>query len=432
MQIFFAGNSLEADKVIYDRKSGILKASGKVRLIEVNGNILRSEEIQLSEDFKNGFVKSLQLESIDDTFFAAASGERIDGEKVVLKRGVYSVCAVCRVKPGRVPTWRIKAEEIIIDNVSHRIKYKNASLELLGVPIAYVPYFSHGDRRIKQKTGILRPKFLQDTDLGVGLGIPLYYAFDKSRDLTVTPTYLSDQGLLGEIEWRQRLANGAYTFQLAGIQQQQPEEFFGESGDREFRGGLRTTGDFNIASNWNAGWDILALSDRTFAEDYSRLTTRVDRFTSNVHLTGLRNTNYFDARGLFFNILDDDDETSGNLQEQQAIVHPSIDYDGIVDKAIAGGQISFTANVTSLSRFDEDINTINGVEFLDGASGTQGRVSTELEWKRRFVSKGGHILTPSFTVRGDAQAFNQAGAGGIARLDSEAKLRQDWNGAIQF
>lgn len=432
VQIFFAGNSLEADKVVYDRAAGKLKAIGKVRLIEIGGNIVRSEEIELSEDFKNGFIKSLQIESIDETYFAAASGERINGEKTVLKRGVYSVCAVCRVKPGRIPTWRIKAEEIIIDDVSHRISYKNASFEFLGVPIAYVPAFSHVDPRVKQKTGILRPNYVQDTDLGIGVGVPVYYAFNESSDLTVTPTYFTDQGLLGEVEWRQRTTRGAYTFQLAGIQQQEPEEFTGESGDREFRGGLRTTGNFNIASNWNAGWDILALSDRTFAEDYKRLTPRVDRFTSNVHLTGLSKTNFFDARGLYFNILDDDTATSGNLQTQQAVVHPSIDYDGIIDQAIAGGQLSFATNVTALSRLDEDINVINGQNFLDGASGTQGRASAELEWKRRYIAQGGHILTPLLAVRGDVQAFNQTEAGVANLPDHDQTVRGQVTAGLEW
>ncbi|MEP3233134.1 MAG: LPS assembly protein LptD [Hyphomicrobiales bacterium] len=423
VQIFFAGNSLEADSVVYDRKAGTLKAVGKVRLIEVGGNSIRSEEVELSEDFKNGFVKSLQIETIDETYFAAASGEFVDGNKTVLKNGVYSVCAVCRVKPGRIPTWRIKAEEIIIDDVSHRIRYKKASFEFLGVPVAYLPAFSHVDPRVKQKTGILGPHFLQDSDLGIGFGIPIYYAVDESRDLTFTPTYLTKQGLLGEIEWRQRTARGAYTLHLAGIDQQDPDEFSGESGEQSFRGGLRTTGSFDIASQWNAGWDILALTDRTFAEDYERLTSRVDRFTSNVNLTGLGKTNHFDARGLFFNILDDDDGITGNLQSQQAIVHPSIDYDGIIDKAIVGGQVSFATNVTALSRADEDVNVINGQNFLDGASGTQGRASAEVEWKRRFIAKGGHVLTPLLAVRGDVQAFSQTEAGitGVSGEDQVAR-----------
>ncbi len=421
VQIFYAGNSLEADRVVYDRTAGKLKAVGKVRLIEVGGNVVRSEEVELSEDFKNGFIKSLQIESVEETYFAASSGERINGEKTILKNGVYSVCAVCRVKPGRIPTWRIKAEEIIIDEVTHTIRYKSASFELLGVPIAYLPVFSHVAPTVKQKTGILRPNFLLDSDLGFGVGIPYYYAVDESRDLTITPTILTKQGLLGEVEWRQRTTRGAYTLHLAGIHQQDPDEFEGEAGERDFRGGLRTTGDFNIASQWDAGWDILALTDRTFTEDYERLTTRVDRFTSNLNLTGRSTTNFFDARAFYFNILDEDGPNTGNLQEQQAIVHPSIDYDGIINKAIAGGQVSFSANVTTLSRLEEDVNIVNGQEFLDGASGTQGRASAELEWKRRVVAKGGHVLTPLLAVRGDVQAFDQSETS-IARVDEQDEV----------
>lgn len=423
VQIFFAGNSLEADRVVYDRGKSSIRAIGKVRIVEATGNVIRTEEVELSDDFRKGFAKSLQIDAVDETFFAATGGAFEKGKQTVLDRGVYSVCAVCRTQPGRIPTWRIKAEKIIINDETHRISYEKASFELLGVPIAYVPRFSHADPRIKQKSGLLGPKFVIDSDLGGGIGIPYYYAIDESSDITVAPTYLSKQGLLGDIEWRKRFANGAYSLQLSGINQNSPEEFAGESGDRNFRGGLRATGDFAIARNWNFGWDILALTDRTFAEDYERLTDRVDRFTSNVHLTGLGKTTYFDARAIYFNILDDDTPLTGNLQRQQAVVHPLIDYDGILEQPFAGGQVSYVSNLTSLSRLDQEVNVINGRSFLDGASGTQGRVSAELEWKRQIIAPGGHVITPSVALRGDAAAFNQTNAfvPGIAQSDQLAR-----------
>lgn len=421
VQIFFAGNSLEADRVVYDRNKGLLKAMGKVRIVEATGNIIRSEEVELSEDFKNGFVQSLQIDAIDETYFAATSGKRENGTKTTLTRGVYSVCAVCRTRPGRIPTWRIKAEEIVINDETHRISYKNASFELLGIPVAYLPRFSHPDPRVKQKSGLLTPQFIGDNELGFGVSTPYYIAVDESKDLTLTPTFLTNQGVLADIEWRQRLANGAYTLQLSGIRQLDQEEFTGESGDRELRGGFRTTGEFAINDKWTTGWDILGLSDRTFAEDYDRLTTRVDRFTSNVFLTGLSRTKYFDARALFFNILDEDTATSGDLQRQQAIAHPSIDYDGIIDKAVAGGQLSYTTNFTSLSRRDQEISVVGGQEFLDGASGSQARASAELEWKRQVIAPGGHVITPSLAIRGDVQAFDQR-QGGIVGLDESDQI----------
>ncbi|MEP5780207.1 MAG: LPS-assembly protein LptD [Hyphomicrobiales bacterium] len=432
VQIFFKDNTLEADRVVYDRNKNTINAMGNVRIKEATGNTIRSEKIKLSDDFKTAFVQSLQIDSIDNTFFAARSAERTDGNRTVLKKGVYNVCAVCRIKPGRIPTWRLKAEEVIIDEETHKISYEDATFEFLGVPIAYLPKFSHADPRIKQKSGLLGPQFVIDSQLGVGAGIPYYHALSESRDLTITPTYLSRQGLLGDIEWRQRLANGAYSLHLAGIRQNSPEEFIGESGDARFRGGLRTTGKFSINKNWDTGWDILALTDRTFTDDYNRLTNRVDRFTSNGFLTGLSRNKFFDARGLFFNILDDDTDTSGNLQRQQAIVLPSIDYDGIIEQSIAGGQLSYRANLTSLTRENEDLNFVNGTGFLDGASGTQGRISTELEWKRQFIAPGGHVITPSFAIRGDAQAHDQLENNFAGLEQSDQQVRGQVTGGLEW
>ena len=419
VQIFFDGQSLEADQVIYDRKEGTLKAKGRVRLIDQSGVLVRGEDVTLSEDFKNAFITGLQLDGPDDTFFAANSAERKDGKITILKQGVYNVCGACQEQPGRIPTWRIKAQEIIIDEETHKISYKNASFEILGVPVAYLPRFSHTDPRIKQKTGILAPSFRNDSDLGIGVGLPVYYAFTKSSDVTVTPTGYTNQGLLGQLEFRQRLSNGAYTVELAGIRQESPEEFLGESGNRDNRGGLRTTGNFAINEEWNAGWDILALSDRNFAEDYDILTDRTDRFKSNAFLTGLSRDKYFDARGLYFNILDDDVPGEGNLQNQQAFVHPSIDYEGIIDQALAGGQVTYKTNFTSLSRLDEEVTTINGVDFLDGASGSSARGSAEVEWKRQFITNSGHVITPSVAAQGDILSFsrNETTFTGIAGED---------------
>ncbi|MEM8637117.1 MAG: LPS assembly protein LptD, partial [Pseudomonadota bacterium] len=423
VQIFFDGNSLEADRVVYDRGKGELRAIGKVRLIAVDGNVIRSEEVRLSEDFKEAFIGSLQLDGFDDTYFAATSATRTDGNRIVLKKGVYNVCGVCQVKPGRIPTWRIRAEEIIIDDVKQRVTYKDATFEILGVPVAYLPRFAHPDPRVKQKSGLLPPVLRSESDLGLGIGLPVYYAFSKSSDATITATPLTQQGLLGQIEVRRRFSNGAATVEIAGIDQQSPEEFAGESGETDFRGGLRTTGTFALNENWDAGWDILALSDRTFAEDYELLTERTERFTSNVFLTGLSDTKYFDARGQFFNILDEDVPGEGDLQNQQAMVHPVIDYDGIIEQAIAGGQLSYRTNLTSLSRTGEEITTIDGVDFLDGASGASGRASAGLEWKRRFIAPGGHVITPSVEVRGDVLSFNRADTSfaGIAEEDTVAR-----------
>ena len=63
VQIYHNGATLEADKVIYDQRTKRVHAEGNVRLTEANGKITYGEIIDLSEDFRDGFVDSLRVDT---------------------------------------------------------------------------------------------------------------------------------------------------------------------------------------------------------------------------------------------------------------------------------------------------------------------------------------------------------------------------------
>ena len=69
---------------------------------------------------------------------------------------------------------------------------------------------------MKRKSGFLSPVYGNSSTLGYITGIPYYYALAPNADITVTPEYMSQQGLLFQGEWRHRLSNGQYTVKLAG------------------------------------------------------------------------------------------------------------------------------------------------------------------------------------------------------------------------
>ena len=60
VQIYYSGATLEADRVIYDQKTKRVHAEGNVKLNEANGRVTYGEIINLSDDFRDGFVDSLQ------------------------------------------------------------------------------------------------------------------------------------------------------------------------------------------------------------------------------------------------------------------------------------------------------------------------------------------------------------------------------------
>jgi len=63
VQIFYKGRALEADRVIYNRKTQQIFAEGHAKLTERDGSVVRAERFELTDDFKAGFINSLQYDA---------------------------------------------------------------------------------------------------------------------------------------------------------------------------------------------------------------------------------------------------------------------------------------------------------------------------------------------------------------------------------
>src|SRR5665811_1341396 len=210
VQIYYGGSTIEADKVVYDQKTKRLHAEGNVRLSEEDGKVTYGEIMDLSDDYRDGFVDSLRLDSPDQTRMAAARAERSSGNYTVFHNGVYTACAPCKDDPKKPPLWQVKGARIIHDQTDKMLYFENAQLEFFGVPMAYLPYFSTPDPTVKRKTGFLMPGFSSVSTYGYGVETPFYWAIAPDYDATFSPRFTSKQGVLLQGEFRQRLLNGSY------------------------------------------------------------------------------------------------------------------------------------------------------------------------------------------------------------------------------
>ena len=77
--------------------------------------------------------------------------------------GVYTACEPCKAHPERPPLWQVRAAKIIENQQTHVVYYEDAWLEVAGVPIAYVPYFSAPDPTVTRQSGLLAPTFTRST-----------------------------------------------------------------------------------------------------------------------------------------------------------------------------------------------------------------------------------------------------------------------------
>src|ERR1700755_2016500 len=269
VQMFYNGTSVEADKVIYDQKTKRLHAEGNIRMTDVDGKITYANVMDLSDDYRDGFVDSLRVDTADDTRMAATRSDRSSGNYTVFENGVYTACAPCKGKPKKPPLWQVKGARIIHDQAEKMLYFETAQLEFFGVPVAYMPYFSTPDPTVKRKSGFLMPGYSSGTtQTGAGLEVPYYWAIAPDYDATFTPRITTQQGVLAQAEFRQRLLSGSYQIRAYGIYKLDPGQFAGQPGDRQFRGGVDTKGQFAINDKWVWGWDGVVLSDYYFMSDY--------------------------------------------------------------------------------------------------------------------------------------------------------------------
>jgi len=450
-RVYYKDRVLEADRVVYDRNSGRVYAEGHAKLTNGDGTVLHGERFDLTDDFRDGFIESLRADTPPKpyvnlphgpfpgsqfsfagamtgtykTYFSAPRAERIAGDTTVFEKGTYTACEPCKDNPDKPPLWRVRAKRIIHKNDEKMIYYEDASLEFLGIPLAYVPFFSAPDPSVKRKSGILSPYLAYSNWLGAGIGIPIYWALAPDYDVTFTPTYYSQQGFFGKAEWRQRFESGEYYIRATGIAEQNPAVFprspYG-SGDQSLRGSFESKGQSYFADQWKFGWEFTLLSDKWYLNDYripsqTRSWNYFSETTSQIYLTGQGQRGFFDLRGYHFMGL-----SSHDFQPQQPLAHPVWDYNKTFDIDPAesfgiGGQAELDFNLTSLSASSASFEAIGrpvldsafglynictnyvpgqvtGACLLRGVGGDYTRATVEASWKRKYIDPIGEVFTP--------------------------------------
>jgi LPS-assembly protein len=438
VRVYYQGRVLEADKVIYNKTTKRLFAEGHAKLTEKDGTVLHGERFDLTDTFRDGFIDSLRADTKDKTHYSAPRAERIDGETTVFDRATYSACDACADDASKPRLWQVRARRVIHKNEEQMIYYQDAYLEFLGIPVAYVPFFSSPDPTVTRKSGLLAPTSLYKSQLGYGVGLPIFFNLAPNYDLTLTPTVFTQQGFFGAAEFRQRFSNGMYYIRASGLDETNPSSFSNPpygAGNRSFRGDIQTKGEFQINENWKFGWDIAVLSDKYYLNDYSipSATLSSNYFSesiSTLYLTGQGNRGFFDLRGYYIEGL-----SSHDIQAQQPVVHPVLDYNHTfdIDPATSrgiGGELQFDFNLTSESAQAASYQSV-GAQTLDsayglfnvcntympgratgtscllrGIGGEYDRATAELSYQRKYIDPLGEVWTPFAFGRFNGEDLN--------------------------
>lgn len=262
----YEGRVLRADRLIYDRDTDRVRAIGNVIVIDADGSETFANEIETSSNLIDGYAIGFSTRTAEGGIAVAESAVRSSDGYNALEKIVYTSCEVCDENDR--PTWALRARRAVMDEQTDMMSYRDAVLEIAGVPVLYLPYFAHPDPGSDRRSGLLPPDFGTSSKLGVYYQQPYYWAISPSQDLTLSPRVMANVNPLLEIQYRKRFWSGSVIAD-ASITDEQEFDSDGEKfGEKELRGHIFAEGGFEIRPGWSWGFAVEQVSDDLYTRRY--------------------------------------------------------------------------------------------------------------------------------------------------------------------
>lgn len=372
--------TVRADAISWNRKTGQIEAIGNIRFVDTTGNVLYTDKVQLTDELKAGAIEDMLLVLREGGRLAARTGTRDASGNMILNNAAYTGCAIededgCPKKPS----WEITAVRVYFDAADKRVKYKGATLRVFGVPLLPLPGLGHTSD-FRGESGLLIPDFRLSASNGIEVADTYYFRLAENRDLAITGSIFTQALPMVSAKYRQLFDKGA--FQATGYLTQSRRiagSGISATGQNDMRGYININGRFQLSENWSVTGFGRYASDRTFLRRYD--ISREDRLRSSINLERIAPDSYFSIAGWATQTL-----RIGVSQGLVPVALPVIDYRKRLSLPGIGGKLELEANSLAITR--------------TSGQDTQ-RAFARAQWDLRKLTGMGQEVTFTALLRGD-------------------------------
>lgn len=256
-----ANNSLRADEVTYYRDQNRAIARGNVIHTDGDGTVTHATMMELDTEFTHILGETIISHFASGEWLSADSAERIAGDRGIFEKSRFTPCK-CDFLNGERPLWDIKASQSVRDEKTQTITHFNMRMNVMNVPVGYLPFLSHPDWTVRRRSGFLTPSFVVSSDLGLTPSIPYYQIIDKTSDAEFTGYKYQYRGLGVKTRYRKlwdkaELNATVYTANVETYKK-----------NREFVGAVDASFASRIGNGWNLRAHLRRASQDTFMRRY--------------------------------------------------------------------------------------------------------------------------------------------------------------------
>ena len=375
------GERLRGDKVVWDRRTGRVVATGNVAVTNPQGDVAYGQSIELSDTLKDGVVADMLIVLERGGRLAADRGRRDPDGTVELERAAFTPCAVTNAAGcPKEPTWKITAIKVTYRPDRRRVYYAGGRLELFGLPTLPLPAFSHPIGG-GSDSGLLSPDVRYGRVNGFSVAVPYYWRLAPDKGLTVTPRVYSSVLPMLSGQYQQLTSMGAASITGYGTYSRRSDDLNAATttSERAFRGYLDGTGRFQFTPEWSLSTSLRLVTDRTFLRRYD--ISRDDRLRTTASIQHIDANSYFGVTGWAVQTLRVNDR-----QGLQPVALPEIDYRRRFADPLLGGTLQLQLNTLAIGR---------------AAGQDTQRAFASAQWDVRRLTDWGQELTLTALARGD-------------------------------
>ncbi len=406
----YDGYQLSCDDLRYEQGSGDLVCIGNARVVDPDGNVFTADRMELTGGMKIAVIEALSVTTRDGALITARNVNFSMELETVLTEASYAPCGLCIDEKGNRIGWKVRAARIVQDPVIKAVTLEKPQLEVLGVPVAWLPWLSLPDPTQSRSSGFRLPGVDYKSDLGLVVRAPYFVAIGDDTDLLLTPQLMSRQGFLMAAEWEQRFDYGVFNLAASGLYQLDRSAFAGEVGDRDWRGAIQSSARFQVIDTWTAGWSYTAFTDAAYLDDYD--FNDDDILVNEIYGTHLSDDYYADLRVQEYLRLGNFGDAD---QDQQALALPNARTEAYFNLD-SNGQVRVSTSLLGVMRDADSLATYGATNYVFGNEGEKLHATVEASWQNQIITSSGLVVTPFLGIRGDAASFSGDGSPADASL----------------
>jgi LPS-assembly protein len=400
----YEGRTVRAAELTYDSATGLVTASGGVTLINPDGSAEFSQTAVLDRGMTQGVATAFSTRlkaqpgqvGAGEVTISAATAVRRSPTFTELNEVLFTPCPVCAKNP--TPTWSIRARTAVEDRKREIVYFRNAIIEVHGLPVFYMPVAWQVDPSVNRKSGLLEPTITTSGTRGFSWEQPYLQVISPSEDVVISPQFNTKVNPFLNVDWRKRFYSGAIDVRAGYTYDQDFDSHGSKFGPDTSRSYILAKGLFAIDNNWQWGFTAERVSDPLIFDKYDVSDTFVERglygvddrrLISQIYTTRQDQNSYLSVAAISVQGL-----RATDIDSTIPTIAPLIEAHYEPSQAIFGGRLRIDASGVVLNRDQSPSDPTQ-----PGIDSRRGTINAD--WQRSYIFSSGLRLDPFIQGRAD-------------------------------